>query len=100
MAFNELTDAERERLDILSEECGEIVQAIGKIGRHGYNSYHPSVPACHDRNNRRDLEREIGDFMGTLDVMITEGDLDHVRISDARAKKVASIRMRRWTHHQ
>lgn len=100
MAFNGLTDAERERLDILSEECGEVVQAISKIGRHGYNSYHPSTPASYDRNNRRDLEREIGDLMGVLDVMIAEGDLDHVKIADARAKKVSSIRMRRWTHHQ
>lgn len=100
MAFNNLTDAEQERLHILSEECGEVVQAIGKIGRHGYDSTHPATPVSHDRNNRRDLEREIGDLMGALDIMIAEGDLDHVRISDARAKKVSSIHMGRWTPHQ
>jgi hypothetical protein len=39
MSFNQLTDAEAERLALLAEECGEVVQVIGKILRHGYESY-------------------------------------------------------------
>ena len=34
--FNQLTPAETERLAILAEECGEVIQAVGKILRHGY----------------------------------------------------------------
>jgi hypothetical protein len=36
-----MAEAERERLAMLAEEAGEIVQIIGKILRHGYESYHP-----------------------------------------------------------
>lgn len=39
--FNRLTPAEAERLALLAEECGEAIQAIGKILRHGYESNHP-----------------------------------------------------------
>lgn len=34
--FNQLTNAQAERLHILLEELGEAQQAIGKILRHGY----------------------------------------------------------------
>ena len=33
--FNNLTPGEAERLAILAEECGEVIQIIGKILRHG-----------------------------------------------------------------
>jgi hypothetical protein len=36
-----LNPAQAERLAILAEECGEIVQVIGKILRHGFESTHP-----------------------------------------------------------
>ena len=100
MAYNKLTDAEDERLAMLGEEGGEIAQVLGKINRHGYESVHPHDERPVPETNRRALEREIGDLMGVLDVMIAEGDLDVMQISDARAKKVSSIRLGRWTHHQ
>ena len=34
--FNKLTPAQAERLAILIEECGEVIQAATKILRHGY----------------------------------------------------------------
>lgn len=39
--YNELTPEEHERLSLLMEECGEVVQIIGKIFRHGYERYPP-----------------------------------------------------------
>lgn len=33
--FNNLTPGEAERLAMLAEECGEVIQAVGKILRHG-----------------------------------------------------------------
>lgn len=40
---NNLTAAEQERLAILAEEMGEALQIIGKIIRHGYESYNPTL---------------------------------------------------------
>lgn len=36
LAFNGLSPAEVERLALLAEECGEVIQTVGKILRHGY----------------------------------------------------------------
>jgi hypothetical protein len=47
--FNRLTPAEAERLALLLEELGEAQQIIGKILRHGYESYHPDDPETTNR---------------------------------------------------
>ena len=41
--FNGLSESEQERLSILIEECGEVVQAACKILRHGYESFNQTV---------------------------------------------------------
>jgi hypothetical protein len=41
---------------LLSEECAEVIQAVGKILRHGFNGRHPKGGP----NNREQLETELG----------------------------------------
>jgi len=41
--FNGLSPAEAERLALLAEECGEVVQAVCKVLRHGYESTNPTL---------------------------------------------------------
>lgn len=94
--FNKLTPAEAERLAILSEECGEIVQVIGKILRHGYDSCHPSDPK--KIINRRLLEKEIGDLGAITCLMINQCDVDDEAIVNATNEKAAKLP--KWTHHQ
>jgi hypothetical protein len=53
--FNKLNPAEAERLSLLLEECGEVLQIIGKIQRHGYGS-----------SNRSLLEKELGHIMHAI----------------------------------
>ena len=66
MAHNALSDAEAERLAMLSEEAGEIalaagiiiaagkiVQAVGKVLRNGYAGVNPQDRSS--PNNRRQL---------------------------------------------
>jgi len=52
----DLTPAQYERLAILMEEAAEVIQIIGKIQRHGYESRHPDGGPT----NREMLEKEIG----------------------------------------
>lgn len=49
-----------EALDLLQEECAEIIQIISKIRRFGFESYNPLDE--NKVNNHRLLNDEIGDF--------------------------------------
>lgn len=93
---NELTDAEVERLAILSEELGEAQQCIGKILRHGYESYNPVVDT--GQTNRRELERELGDIVYAITLLSGNRDVSRAAIerrSDEKREKIT-----RWLHHQ
>lgn len=64
-SFNQLTPAQTERLAILAEECAEVIQVIGKILRHGLDSFHPKTRVA----NRTALMHEITDVKAAM-VMI------------------------------
>jgi NTP pyrophosphatase (non-canonical NTP hydrolase) len=93
--FNRLTPAEAERLAMLAEECGEVVQAVTKILRHGYASYHPDRPD--GRDNRQDLFKEVSDVFGVLSLMKYAGDIQYPNDLTVR---VARQRKLRYAHHQ
>ena len=42
------------------EECAELIQAIMKAKRFGWNNYHPDRP---NRTNLDDVKAEIGDVI-------------------------------------
>jgi NTP pyrophosphatase (non-canonical NTP hydrolase) len=93
---NDLTEAQIERLAILSEELGEVQQCIGKILRHGYFSSHPTVDT--GGNNRYDLEIELGDVWAAISMLNEAQDIDGANMLNQSNKK-RSERWR-WTHHQ
>ena len=92
--FNKLTPAESERLALLSEECGEVVQAIGKVLRHGFEGTHPGGGPT----NREALERECGDVYLAIQRLISAGDIDGNGMSQAADDKAKSVV--RCLHHQ
>jgi NTP pyrophosphatase (non-canonical NTP hydrolase) len=95
--FNNLTPAEAERLAMLAEECGEVIQAVGKILRHGYASVHPDG-RDKGRDNRANLLRELGDVRAIVALMCGENDIDHSEMVVAATDKLA--RVARYVHHQ
>lgn len=82
---NELSEAQEERLVILSEELSESVKAVCKILRHGYESYNPNKP---DHVNRKDLEMELGDVEAALEMLYTAKDISKTRVKKYRRKKL------------
>ena len=92
---NGLSDAETERLALVSEECAEICKTIGKIVRHGYPSRNPDV--ADSPTNREDLEHEVGDLLWAIDLMAHCGDISMLR---ARADGGRHARKARYLHHQ
>ena len=94
--FNKLTPAEAESLALLIEECGEVIQAVGKIQRHGYESYNPDRPE--KGSNRAQLEAELGDLRAAVVMMLEAGDVeDDLMEAHARAKKRS---VKQYLHHQ
>ena len=91
--FNGLTPAEAERLTLLLEEAAEVIQVIGKIQRHGYESRHPNGGPT----NRELLMYECGHVKHALDRLCKAGDLDAFIIQDSADKKAISVV--KYLHH-
>jgi hypothetical protein len=96
MFSNQLSAAEVERLALLMEECAEVQQVIGKILRHGFESYNPHDPAR--TTNRALLEKEMGDLRAVTRLLYREDDVSEGAIARACTAKTAS--MQQWLHHQ
>ena len=92
--FNALSPAQTERLAILSEELAEAVQAVSKIIRHGYSSYHPQFPSV---SNRLHLQDELGHVQNAIAMLVSAGDVDQAAIDAQRVHKSRSIKQ--YLHH-
>lgn len=93
--FNNLSEAQLERLAILAEECAEVQQVIMKIIRHGNLSYNPSDPD--QTENAQLLNRELGDLHCILDLMAKNEDIDEFTILGYRDDKKRKIN--KYLHH-
>lgn len=96
MSFNKLPNSEIELLVLLSEECAEVIKAVSKILRHGYESKHPNAPPT--QTNRVDLENEIGDVRAAVELLCHSGGVVASNIFKAEDAKMISIA--RYLHHQ
>lgn len=97
--FNELTPAQVERLALLSEECAEVIQIVGKILRHGKNSCHPDDKDGANPNAVL-LAVEIGHVIAAKDWLIGYGDVDALTIANSTRKKTEGYRAKKYLHHQ
>lgn len=68
-----LTKAQKERLDLLHEQAAEIIQAVTKIKKFGYQSKPPNHPE--GPTNREHLETEIGGLCAILDILSEAGEI-------------------------
>jgi hypothetical protein len=94
--FNQLSEAEVERLAILVEECSEVQKVACKILRHGYDSHNPDKPEAEP--NRAALAREIGDLMHAVNRMLDARDVDGIAVAQHSRRKAEQIAT--WLHHQ
>jgi NTP pyrophosphatase (non-canonical NTP hydrolase) len=94
MPYNRLSPRDAELLAWLAEECGEVVQAIGKVLRHGWDGRDPTRDGSN--TNRRNLEKELGDVARAVITLADVGGVDDTRIKALSAKKPSG----RWLHEQ
>lgn len=91
--FNNLPPDQAEALALLAEECGELVQIIGKIQRHGLWSEHPDTGIP----NQHALTREIGDVLAALRIAEVQRLIAWANVLDARNRKM--LKVRQYLHH-
>lgn len=96
MSNHILSPAEQERLALLIEECGEVIQAATKIMRHGWYSTNPLVE--NGPTNKDNLEKELGHLELAIFLVTNNDVLDESVIARARSKKERE--MHRWLHFQ
>ena len=94
--FNQLTPAQAELLALLAEECGECIQAIGKILRHGYASANPLLAS--PTNNADALAKEMGDVRAAMILLCDAGPVSKEQVHFNADLKLANVG--RWLHHQ
>ena len=91
--FNQLTPDQLERIAILMEECGEVVQICGKILRHGAYSHHPRT----GRGNLDSLENELGDVFAAANMLYQDGFLQPRRVNRWAEEKLKKVGQ--YLHH-
>lgn len=81
-----------EAMDILQEECAEVIQAVSKCRRFGLTNIKPSK----DRTNLECLEEEIGDLMAMIDILVDKNVLlwDNLEL----AKKAKKEKLKKWSN--
>ena len=84
-----ISEDERKRLVVLSEECAEIIQIAAKIQRFGFESYHPDDPAA---TNRTLLEREIADALAVIGLLTSNGNIDSSRFTAGIQPKIDKLK--------
>jgi NTP pyrophosphatase (non-canonical NTP hydrolase) len=82
----------QETLDILQEECGEVIVEVSKCRRFGLDSTHYKTGIKHYKM----LEMEIGDVLAMVDILLDQGVLSRSGLDQAiQAKKE---KLKQWSN--
>lgn len=76
-----------EVLNILQEECAEVIQAISKVRRFGLQAHHPNRTAT----NKEELEEEVGDLLAMIEILTSTGYLDPKLVQAAKQQKTKKL---------
>ena len=80
-----------EIMNILSEECAEVVQAVSKCNRFGLDNAKPGKPLT----NAQHLEGEIGDLLAMVDLLKLKGIVTEVGLESAKLAKIEKLK--KWS---
>lgn len=89
-----LTPAATERLALLIEECGEVIQAATKVLRHGWDSHNPLKRD--GTTNAEMLAKEIGQMTLAVNLLEENYDVRAIDVAEAYSDKKRTIN--RWLH--
>jgi NTP pyrophosphatase (non-canonical NTP hydrolase) len=78
-----------EILNILTEECAEVIQAISKVQRFGMDNTNPFST----ETNREHLEQEIGDVLTMIDLLYVKGIISTENVLKAQERKISKLKL-------
>lgn len=81
----------QEALDILQEECAEVIVEVSKCRRFGLDSVHYKTGVKHSAM----LEAEVGDVLAMIDILIERGILDPATLD--LAKDAKKDKLKKWS---
>ena len=83
-----MNEKQKEILSIAQEECGELVVAISKVFRFGFDSRWPEGGI----DNRTRLTEELGDLMAMVQLMAENNIIDINEMAKAGERKITKLK--------
>ena len=83
-----MNDKQKEVLSIAQEECGEVIVAISKIFRFGFDSRWPEGGV----DNRARLTEELGDLLAMVKLMSEYDIVDLEEMAKAGERKITKLK--------
>mgnify|MGYP003353742953 CR=1 FL=1 len=80
----------QEILDILQEECGEVIQSVSKIRRFGIDNSHKD-----GKTQRENLTQEIGDVLLLIDLLLAYNIFTDEQLQ--QAKLIKAEKLTKWS---
>lgn len=82
----------QEAMDILQEEAAEVIQAVSKIRRFGWESKHP----VSEETNLEHLEEELGDMQAMIEILMELGIVSWGNVTVAKRAKIEKLK--KWSN--
>lgn len=82
----------QETLDILQEECAEVIVEVSKCRRFGLDSLHYKTGQAH----KEMLANEIGDVLAMVDILLEQGILNQNKLDQAKQAKRDKLKL--WSN--
>lgn len=82
----------QETLDILQEECAEVIVEVSKCRRFGLDSAHYKTGVLHSEM----LANEIGDVLAMIDILLEQGILNQSKLDQAKQAKKDKLKV--WSN--
>lgn len=74
-------------LEIMAEECAEVIQIKSKIVRFGIDDIYP----IRGHSNRIALEQELGHLFAMVDILIEHGVITQIGIDEGKKHKIDKL---------
>jgi len=89
-----LNESNDEVMDILQEECAEVIQAVSKILRFGIDNAKLNT----GQTNREHLEEELGDMLAMIDILMANNIISWGNLHIAKRAKIEKLK--KWSKIQ